>query len=75
MPQLQDALAEKRAVTVFCDGSLLYRGGRVVFKRGIAGGRGTSYDADICSQGEWVSHSLPNSDARPYMWLRTTNPP
>ena len=52
------------AVTVSCEGALFlkpqyrtsaafpaYCGGRVIVKHGIAGGRGTSYDADMIARG------------------------
>ncbi|TFK90462.1 hypothetical protein K466DRAFT_470811, partial [Polyporus arcularius HHB13444] len=64
MPRLNAAVGDRRAVTVFCDGSLFpkprcrtgaafraYRAGRLLFRRGIACGRGTSYDAEMIAGG------------------------
>lgn len=64
MPRLQAAMSDRRAVTVFCDGSLYpkprcrtgaafraYRAGRLIFKRGVACGWGTSYDAEMVAGG------------------------
>ncbi|KAJ2967286.1 hypothetical protein NUW54_g13547 [Trametes sanguinea] len=64
MPRLTEAVNDRRAVTIFCDGSMFpkprcrtgaafraYRAGRLLVRRGIAGGRGTSYDAEMLAGG------------------------
>ena len=64
MPRLEGAMQDKRAVVLFCDGSLFpkpqcrtgaafraYRSGRLVRREAVAGGRGTSYDAEMIACG------------------------
>ena len=68
MPRLSAAINDRRAVTIFCDGSLFpkprcrtgaafhaYRAGRLLTRRGIACGRGTSYDAEMMAGGMGVA--------------------
>ena len=68
MPRLRSAMEDRRAVTIFCDGSLFpkpqcrtgatyraYRTGRLLTRRGIAGGRSTSYDAEMMAGGMGLS--------------------
>ncbi|KAJ2968467.1 hypothetical protein NUW54_g13208 [Trametes sanguinea] len=64
LPRLTAAVNDTRAVTVFCDGSMFttprcrtgaafraYRAGRLLVRRGIACGKGTSYDAEMMAGG------------------------
>lgn len=64
MPRLLEAMADQRAVVVFCYGSMYpkprcrtgaafrtYSNGRLLVRRGIAGGRGTSYNAEMMAGG------------------------
>ena len=68
MPRLRSAMEDRRAVTIFCDGSLFpkrqcrtgaacraYRAGRLLTRRGIACGRGTSYDAEMMAGGMGIA--------------------